>query len=54
MSKLLTSKQAAEYLCISERKLWSLTNSGDIVCVRVGRRVFYATSDLADFVERHR
>ncbi len=50
-SQLLTPKHAAERLAISPRKLWSLTASGDVPCVRIGRSVRYDAADLADFVE---
>jgi len=48
---LLTPKQAANWLAISPRKLWSLTASGDVPCVRIGRSVRYDAADLAEFVE---
>ena len=48
---LLTPKEAAAALGISPRKLWSLTASGDVQCVRIGRSVRYGAADLADFVE---
>jgi excisionase family DNA binding protein len=50
-SHLLTPKHAAELLAISPRKLWSLTASGDVPCVRIGRSVRYDVADLAEFVE---
>lgn len=48
---LLTPKEAAATLGISPRKLWSLTASGDVPCLRIGRSVRYDAADLADFVE---
>jgi excisionase family DNA binding protein len=51
---LLTAKQAAETLAISERKLWSLTNIGAIPCVRIGRAVRYSIVDLNTWIDRHR
>jgi excisionase family DNA binding protein len=48
---LLSPKSAAAALAISPRKLWSLTASGDVPCVRIGRSVRYDAADLADFVE---
>ncbi len=36
---LLTAREAALALAISERSLWSLTNQGVIRCVRIGRAV---------------
>ena len=48
---LLMPKEAAAALGISARKLWSLTASGDVPCVRIGRSVRYDAADFADFVE---
>lgn len=39
---LVAAKKAAEMLAVSPRKLWSLTASGDISHVRIGRCVRYA------------
>ena len=50
-SQLLTPKQAAARLAISPRKLWSLTASGDVACVRISRCVRYSVDDLAAFIE---
>ena len=47
---LLTPRQAAAALAISQRKLWSLTSSGEVKCCRIGRAVRYDTADLTDFV----
>jgi len=43
---LWTPKQAAEALAISPRKLWSLTASGEVPHVRIGRSVRYSLDDL--------
>jgi len=48
---LLTPRQAAETLAISERKLWSLKASGEIPHVRVGRLVRYPVDGLRRWVE---
>jgi len=48
---LLTSRQAAEALAISERTLWELTNRGDMPCVRLGRSVRYDPADLKAWVQ---
>jgi len=48
---LLTPKHAAERLAISPRKLWSLTASGDIKCLRIGRSVRYDLASLSEFLE---
>ncbi len=50
MSKLMTSKQAAEYLCISERKLWDLQKSQRIPVVRIDRSVRFDYDDLEAFI----
>jgi excisionase family DNA binding protein len=52
--QLVTPKTAALALSISPRKLWSLTESGDVRCVRIGRSVRYDTADLAEFIEASR
>ena len=51
MSRLLKSKQAAEYLCISERTLWNLQKSGKIKIVRMGRLIRFDPADLDKFIE---
>lgn len=48
--RLLTSKESATYLAISERKLWSMSKAGDIPAVRLGRAVRYDLQDLDDFI----
>lgn len=51
---LLTAQQAADALAISPRTLWSLTASGEVPCVRLGRAVRYAVQDLSEYVQRLR
>lgn len=53
-SMLLTPKQAAATLAISARKLWSLTNCGDIPSVRIGRLVRYDPADLRAWIEQQK
>lgn len=48
--KLLTASLAAQALAISPRKLWSLTHSGDIPHVRIGRCARYPLSALQDWI----
>jgi excisionase family DNA binding protein len=48
---LLKPAQAAEVLAISARKLWSLTASGEIPHVRIGRCVRYNLADLRLYAE---
>jgi excisionase family DNA binding protein len=50
---LLTPKVAAKSLMISERKLWELTNRGEIPCMRIGRSVRYRPADLQAWIDNH-
>jgi excisionase family DNA binding protein len=47
----LGASDAAKALSISERKLWSLTKSGEIPSFRAGKRVLYALTDLVGWIE---
>ena len=48
---LLTAPEAARVLSISARKLWSLTNSGEIPVIRVGARsVRYPVEALREWI----
>ena len=49
---LLTSPEAAKRLRISERTLWTLTDRGDIRCIRIGTAKRYPISALERFVAR--
>ncbi len=51
-NRLLTSKQSAGYLAISERKLWDMSKSGEIPAVRLGRAKRYDRQDLDLFIQR--
>jgi excisionase family DNA binding protein len=51
---LLTARQAARALSISERTLWSLTKSGQIPAVRIGRAVRYDPADLRRWINLSR
>ena len=49
---LLTARQAAKTLAISERSLYTLTKSGSIPAVRFGgRNVRYDPSDLRRWID---
>jgi predicted DNA-binding transcriptional regulator AlpA len=48
---LLKSRDAARAMSISERKLWSLTTSGEVRCVRIGRSVRYDPRDLRAWID---
>lgn len=47
---LLTAKQAAHALAISERKLWSMTAGQEIPVVRIGRAVRYSPAALEKWI----
>lgn len=47
---LLTTREAAAALRISERTLFTLTKTGQIPCVRFGRSVRYAPADLQRWI----
>lgn len=52
--KLMKIGPAAKYLCICERTLWGLTNSGQIPTVRIGRSVRFDIVDLDAFIEKQK
>jgi excisionase family DNA binding protein len=52
---LITAREAAAALAVSERTLWALTQHGEVPVVRIGRSVRYSTVALAQWIEeRHR
>ncbi len=51
---LLTSVAASKALSISSRKLWSMTASGEIPHVRLGRCVRYPIKDLQRWIEEQK
>ena len=49
---LLTARETATALRISERSLWSLTEPrGPIPCIRLGRSVRYSPDALSAWIE---
>ena len=48
---LLTAREAANRLAISERTLFTLTKAGAIPVVRIGRAVRYDPRDLRTWIE---
>lgn len=48
---LLKPSDAAEALSISPRKLWAMTNAGEIPCVRFGKSVRYDPTDLREWID---
>ncbi len=53
-TQLLKAPEAARLLAIGTRKLWELTNSKRIPCIRIDRSVRYRRSDLIQWIEEHR
>jgi len=52
---LMKSKQAANYLAISERQLQYLSQRGEVAFIRIGKSgVRYDRADLDQFVDCHR
>lgn len=49
-TRLMTMRQAARYLCLSERSLHELKKSA-IPEVRIGRKVLFDRNDLDKFIE---
>lgn len=49
---LVTARDAARRLAISERQLWQLTALKEIKCVRIGRSVRYSVDELRAFIAR--
>ena len=52
--QLLRAPEAARLLAICTRKLWELTNRGEIPHVRIGRAVRYDGQDLEAWIEKHK
>lgn len=46
---MLTPKEAAEYLRLSTRKVYSLAASGEVACHRFGTAVRFAQEDLDEY-----
>ena len=51
-ASLLTVREAAAWLTVSTRTLFSLTAGGELPAVRLGRSVRYRLEDLESFVPR--
>ena len=51
-SRLVKVKYAAQYLSISERKLWELSHKGAIPVVRIDRAIRYDIIDLDNFIQK--
>jgi len=51
---LIKAAEAAKSLAISERRLWDLTDTGELQCVRIGRSVRYDPADLRAWIEKQK
>ena len=51
-ARLLKPREAAKFLCVSERTLWSLSNGGGLPRVQIGRAVRYDLTDLRNWIEQ--
>ena len=48
--RLLTAAEAADALRVCRKTVWSLTKSGRLCPVRIGRRTLYDPADLRVFI----
>ena len=53
-TRLMTAREAARFLSISERTLWTLSNVGDLPRVLIGRAVRYDAADLEVFINTNK
>ncbi len=51
-ARLMKCRDAARYLCISERTLWTLQNEGKVRAVKMGRLIRFDPEDLDLFIEQ--
>jgi len=51
---LITPREAAKLMSISERTLWTLTHKRDLPYVRIGRSIRYSPSDLVGWIEKNK
>ena len=54
IERLLTYRETANLLGVSERTVWTLVQDGLLHAVKVGRSVRVAPADLRSFIERSR
>ena len=50
--RLISTREAARYLAISERKLWQLTKDQRVPAVKFDRVVRYDIVDLDEFIAK--
>ncbi|WP_428937284.1 helix-turn-helix domain-containing protein [Fontivita pretiosa] len=51
---LLTPREAAAALAISERSLWNLAQTGQVRRLKIGRAVRYDVRDIEAFIARRK
>ena len=51
---LLTTKDVARLLAVSPRKVWELSNCGELPPIRIGRAVRFDQKDVELFIKRRR
>ena len=51
---LVTSREAARMLAVSERTLWGLADRGEIPRIRIGRAVRYDVRDLDAWIQHNK
>lgn len=54
MKHLLSPKDARTLLAIGSRKLWEMTNRGEIPHLRIGRAIRYDPDDLEEWIHRRK
>ena len=52
VESLLTYRDAAKVLSVTDRTVWTLVDRGELLAVRFGRSVRIDPSDLRAFIER--
>lgn len=49
---LLNLRQAAEWLAVSQRKVWQLSRDGMLPAIRIGRALRFAATDVNNLIEK--
>jgi excisionase family DNA binding protein len=52
--KIYTAEEAAGVLRVSLSEIYKLVKQGELVALRIGRRVAITHKDLIDFIDRNR
>jgi excisionase family DNA binding protein len=50
---LISASEAAKVLAVSPRTLYTLTQRGELACVKIGRCVRYAPDALQEFIQKN-